>query len=397
MANSMTPDALQPIVHYVRRMRLADGGVVRAVADLADAVARTGRPVSIITTDSDEEARIWPDISPNLRLVRSPEPVRMIGALPRPVAEEAARASILHLHTPWDRGNPALSRFARRAGIPCVLSTHGMLDEWSMSQRAAKKRLYLSVFGRRVLEGVAAVHCTAEAEWTQARRWVPRARGVVVPLVFDLADYRDLPGPALAQGHWPEIDTGQPVVLFLSRLHYKKGPEVLVDAVGLLRERGVGARCVFAGPGEADAVAALRRRAAGLGVDGQMLYTGMVAGAEKVSLYQAADVFVLPTSQENFGFVFFEALAAGTPVVTTRGVDTWPELESSGGAVLVERDPAAIADAIEGLLNDDARRAKMGAAGRVWTLDRFAPGKVVNEYLSLYDRLAQGAAPSPDG
>jgi phosphatidylinositol alpha-1,6-mannosyltransferase len=94
--------------------------------------------------------------------------------------------------------------------------------------------------------------------------------------------------------------------------------------------------------------------------------------------------FALPTSQENFGFVFFEALASGTPVVTTRGVDTWEELVGSGGGVVAENNPRAFADALATLLTDPDRAARMGAAGRAWALRHFDHADTISDYEALY-------------
>lgn len=381
-------DPMQPVLHYLPHIRLAEGGVVRAVVDLCDAIARAGRPVILATADTFDAQKIWPDTPENLTILPIDRPLGARGPIKQPLRDAVRRASVVHLHTPWDRGNLALAREARRAGVPYILSLHGMLDDWCMSQRSPKKRLYLALAGRRLLEHAAAVHCTARAEWTQAKRWAPKAVGVVAPLVFDLSDYSDLPGETPAIARWPALGDDRPALLFLSRIHYKKGADVFLDAAGLLRERGSDAAFFIAGPGDDADLRALRDQADRIGLTDRVHFLGMVTGVEKVSLYQAADMFVLPTSQENFGFVFFEALAAGTPVVTTRGVDTWPELEDSGGAIITERDANRIAEAVAPLLADRPRLTAMGESGRAWTLERFAPGAVIREYLDLYNRLA---------
>jgi glycosyltransferase involved in cell wall biosynthesis len=128
----------------------------------------------------------------------------------------------------------------------------------------------------------------------------------------------------------------------------------------------------------------MRQRAAAAGLGERAAFLGLVSGVEKLSVYQAADLFVLPTSQENFGFVFPEALACGVPVVTTKGVDTWPELEGSGGAMIVPAEAAAMAEAIRQLLADPDRCRRMGAKGREWVLREFGGTAVVERYEALY-------------
>jgi glycosyltransferase involved in cell wall biosynthesis len=126
-------------------------------------------------------------------------------------------------------------------------------------------------------------------------------------------------------------------------------------------------------------------------LEGHVVFPGFVTGQEKVSLYQAADVFVLPTSQENFGFVLFEALAAGTPVVTTRGADTWPELERCGGAVIVPADADAIAEVVGALLDDPERRATMGQCGREWVFGNLDGERVIEAFEQLYAEIASSS------
>jgi glycosyltransferase involved in cell wall biosynthesis len=114
-------------------------------------------------------------------------------------------------------------------------------------------------------------------------------------------------------------------------------------------------------------------------------FLGFITPEEKYSLYRAADLFALPTHMENFGYVFFEALASELPVVTTK-VDTWPELTESGGALIVPQTPEAFADAIQSLLADPERRRRMGRSGRVWVEENLNTARVVRDLAALYQR-----------
>ena len=108
-----------------------------------------------------------------------------------------------------------------------------------------------------------------------------------------------------------------------------------------------------------------------------------MSGCAKLWLYEAADVFVLPTFQENWGFVLIESLACATPVITTRAVDIWPELQSSGASVIVDATPDATAAALSELLGDRARREAVGPTGRAWVLDNLSVDRVLDRYEQL--------------
>ena len=144
------------------------------------------------------------------------------------------------------------------------------------------------------------------------------------------------------------------------------------------------ARCPAA-PGRADLGAHPR---SGCSLNGAAHFVGHVGGALKISLYEWADVFVLPTSQENFGLVLPEALACRTPVITTKGVDIWPELEASGGAVIVDAEPSTLAKEIKAMLEEADRRKQMGERGRQWVMERLTPQVIVYAYESLYREVA---------
>ncbi len=378
------------ILHVLSRLRLEDGGVVRAVIDLAGASADAGHRVAVASWDAPDAPDTWSrgaNAAPGApRLVAFDPPTRT-GSLSVDAAEhlrnDIAEAEVVHLHTPWDPINRTLGRLCESLRTPYIVSIHGMLDDWSMAQRGLKKRLYLAYAGRRLLERAAFVHCTAGAELEQSKVWYPRGTGRVVPLVFDIEPYRDLPGPELARETFG-LDADTPTVLFLSRMHVKKGVHVLVKAAAHLRDAGVECQTLIAGTGDATYEAAIRSQIDAMKLSDRVRLLGMVKGPEKVSLYQAADVFALPTSQENFGFVLPEALACETPAITTKGVDIWPELESSGSTLIVEQTHEAFAEAIAGLLVDEGRRREMGAKGRAWVMDYLEPGAVQRMYDQLY-------------
>ena len=383
------------IVQYMSRMKLEDGGVVRAVLDLCGALAARGHDVTLLACDSSDVPLTWHSGGDGLPRVHTVQ--GRSGPLPRltqPATLDAQRiiqqADVLHLHVPWDPICIQLGRIARQAGVPYLVGIHGMLDDWSMKQKSLTKRLYLAIKGRRFLEQAAAVHCTAQAEREQSEKWYPKGRPVVLPLIFDLEEYIDLPGPQLARQAFASVipSTDEPVLLFLSRLHPKKRVDLLIEAAGELRRRGVSFKLLIAGTGDEPYEAQLRQLVKERALTEQIAFVGFVTGKEKVSLYQAAHLFVLPTHQENWGFVLLESLACGTPVITTKGVDIWPELESTGGAVIADASPDAIADAIVALLSDDPRRQSMGVKGRDWVLRNLTVERVLDRYEQLYREIS---------
>jgi glycosyltransferase involved in cell wall biosynthesis len=379
------------IIHYCPRMQLALGGVVRAVLDWCSVLAARGNEVILATYDSPDAPADW-DGSPG-----KPKVVWLPGAAGnKPVPAEAVRIweklltppAAAHLHTPWMASNMQMARACRRAGVPYIVSIHGMLDDWSMAQRTLKKRLFLTLGGRRFLRAADRIHYTAAAERDQAQKWAPGSRAAVLPYLVDLSQFQTLPGREMAAAKF-DLDSRTPVVLFLSRLHEKKGVEILIDAADCLRREGRKFKMLIAGSAAATEKGYEQRLGdlvQRLGLGEVVFFVGLVTGAEKISLYQAADLFVLPTHQENFGLVLIEAMAAGTPVLTTRGTDIWREI-TEAGATISEIAAAPLSEAMGKLLGDRAALAESGRRAREWVMKRFAVDALAGEYERLYAQI----------
>lgn len=391
------------ILHYLQAIRLKDGGVVRAVLDMCTYQARAGHEVTLATCDDADIPREWKSGGP--RLPR----IALVGPAPRaPVGQGAFRARVeplvrdadaVHLHVIWDPSQLAFANLARKLGKPYVQSPHGMLADWSVSQKKAKKAIYWSLFGKDFIDHAAFVVTTAQGELDQTAKRHPRTRGAVIPLVFDIDPYRQKPTPELARKHLPLPPNDVPLIMYLSRLHYKKRPDLLLAAGKRMREMGAKFRLVFAGPCDETYDAQLRGYAKQLGIEDITTFLGMVPAEYKPSLFSAVDLFALPTSMENFGFVYFESLASATPVVTTRGTDTWRELEACGGGRIVGMirsdiiegqvgggDVEELAATLADTIRDRSRLRPMGETGREWVMKNLAPESVVGRYIDMYER-----------
>lgn len=380
------------------------GGVVRAVLDLCGALAREGHDVTLGSPHPVGVPASWrsgsgtgtptvvdtgPTRAGHLRLGRR-------GAVA--LGPALATARVVCLHEAWTPVNLRIARRARRAGAAVVVSPHGMLDDWSMSVRTWKKRLWLALAGRRYFHRADVVLCTAEAEAEQARRWIPRARLAVAPLVVLPAEEEDTPRKVrLPRGPNGPAGTRPARLLFLSRLHPKKGLDDLLEAAAMLASRGRNVELWIAGSGDAAIERRLPARIDELGLADRTRILGFVDGPAKTELTRRADLLVLPTRQENYGLVLFEALRAGTPVLTTRGVDTWRELEASGAAtILSDARPRPLADALEEVL-DAGDLAARGAKGRAWFRRHCSPGAVVARTVEVYELASSVAAQRRSG
>lgn len=399
-ADSLGRGLCVKIVYYFDRVRLEQGGTLRSILDLSRVMASRGHDVTLVTFDDTDIPAAWRDGTPAPhgawpRVVKIDAPTLPAGFYPpggpAQIAGLLHGADLVHLSCIWQPSTAQVATIARRLGIPTVLSCHGMLDEWSMRQSRLKKQVFLGLVAGGLLKHSTILHATADDEKRQAAAWVPEARIAVVPYVTDLSLFERLPGPQMAREKFgiPALGTADdlPVVLFLSRLHYKKQPETLIRAAKALDDRGVRCRVLFAGTGDEAYVQSLHRLITDLKLDpARCRLVGMVSGDLKLSLYQAADVFALPTSQENFGLVYTEALACETPIIATRGTDIWRELERSGAAEIADATPAAFADAIARMVSDRPALAERGRRGRAFVFDWLEVDRTAAAFEAMYQR-----------
>ena len=371
------------ILHYCARLCLKDGGVVRAVLDMTTAISKAGKEVTLLGTEGSD----WPPHDSGVQVIQTGPfdraPTRFSKERLNSFMEYIEQTDVLHLHTPCEPANIQLAKIAQSCKVPYIISIHGMLDDWSMKQRAFKKRLFLWFGGKSYLQKAAAIHCTAEAEVAQVRQWTPRGNHVVIPYVFDPSEYLYPPPTSDPHKFWPQRGKERTIVLFLSRIHEKNGVELFLHAASEVNKTH-DARFIIAGSGDPDYERTLHALVTTLDLDDSVEFVGFVAGDRKTALYRATSIFALPTSQENFGLVLPEAMACSIPSITTKGNDVWPELERSGGAFIIDGSKKQLVSSLTKLLDDPQLRSTMGNAGRSWVQQTFEGDTVVNSYISLY-------------
>jgi len=381
------------ILHFIPSLSSAVGGPARAVIDLCKALAARDHEVTLLTSDAGQAPQSWQNAADKLpRIVVLPSAslpgFTYLGSALRTFDLSVQSHDVLHVHGMWEFANIQLCGIASAHCKPYAISVHGMLDPWSMSQGTLKKRVYLEMVGKKWLRAASRIHLTVQSELDAGSKFFPRKLGRVVPLLVDLESYRRLPGPGLANAKLEERcgeHAGKPRILFLSRLHPKKGLETLLQSARLLASRNRAVSIVVAGDGDAAYVAQLKSEARDLGES--VIFLGETTGELKLSLYQACDVFALPTQQENFGLVFIEALGCGLPVITTNAVGSKAELQASGAVTFVDRTPEQFADAIERLLLDAPGRMETARRGREWMLESFDPAISAQRFESFYAEM----------
>ena len=267
---------------------------------------------------------------------------------------------VVHIYGLYDLLGPAVASFCRRRGLPYVVEPMGMFRP--IVRNLWLKRFYHALLGGAMLRGSSRLIATSEQErWELVEGGVPEARVVVRRNGIELPEH--LPPAGSFRRQW-NIPAEARMILFLGRLVTKKSPELMLEAFARWR-RGTGepqsAFLVVAGPDEGDGYRQrLEALATGLGLNTGVLFTGPLYDEAKWAAYRDADLFVLPSQNENFGNTAAEAVACGTPVLVTDRCGIAPLVDQRAGLV-VPHDREALRAGLARLLEDEALRQRLRA------------------------------------
>jgi glycosyltransferase involved in cell wall biosynthesis len=391
------------ILHVIASLARRYGGPPQVCLELCGELARRGARVSIYTTDIDGPGRMdvprdrpqWIEgVEVRYFPVQSPRRYVMSWPLARALREAVPAHDVAHLHSLYLFPPTIAAHYCRRAGVPYLVRPHGTLDPYLYRRHRGRKWLYERLIERRNLERAAALHFTTSEEAELTRPLGLSARPVVVAPGVHLDRYQmNAEGPA-PPPPWP-ARPGRRVVLFLGRLNFKKGLDLLARAFGDLARRRRDVHLVLAGPDDDGYGATVRRWLAEAGVLERCTIAGMQVGAAKLAALHRADVFTLPSYSENFGVTVVEAMACGLPVVVSDRVNIWREIAAARAGLVVAPEAGQLGRALAAVL-DHPDRAAMGARGRQLVAEQFTWAVAGERMLAVYEDILDPARREPD-
>jgi len=222
---------------------------------------------------------------------------------------------LLHIHGLWEFGNHLLSSYSRKLNIPYIISPRGALEPWSLEQKKIKKKIAFNLYQKKDLERASFIHATSNQEAINFRNIGLKNNIIVIPNGIDLEGFNI--------SDRVEKDN---IILFVSRLHPKKGIEVLLDSIFLLKDKLRSKwKVEIYGSGEPIYVNNLTKIIKLKGLEGIVKIFEPIYGELKINKIRSSKVLVLPSYSENFGNIIAESLACETPVITTTNTP-WEEL-----------------------------------------------------------------------
>ncbi|MCA8986321.1 MAG: glycosyltransferase [Planctomycetaceae bacterium] len=381
------------IVHAIPYMHPVGGGPPVVVDRFCRELQNQGHDVSVVTTDAlvpagDAE---W------VEAYQHQYPLHVVPAARRHVfgyssqlnsmlKHQIANADLVHLHNLWSYCTGQVDSLCKRLHVPFVVSPHGMLDPHSMSRKAWKKRLYghLLEFPRlRHAAGMIYTHPQEQLLAEQTCRGLPA--GHIVPLGADdpdLTGIEDLQERLLEQ--YPQW-RNRKRILFLGRIHPKKGLDLLLPAFADLRTEMPEAHLILAGPVSPDYRVQFEQTVREHRLEADITCTGHVSGLEKWAIYSLSNLFVLPSYQENFAITVVEALRMGVPVLLSDRVNIWSDIVDAEAGVCCPLDVPEIQKLLKQMLSDEKSRAKLGRNGQELVCRRFNWKSATNRLCQAYE------------
>lgn len=384
------------ILQLLPTLDLSSGGVARTVLATSRELAARGHVTEIASFDEPSARWVVDAGLPVHALWGSRTTYGYSKAMLHWLREHGPRFDRVIVNGLWQYHGLAAWRAFAGTATPYFVFPHGMLDVWfkrTYPLKHLKKWPYWAWAEYRILRDAAAVIYTSEEERQQAREsfWLYRCREKICALGIEK------PTPASADlffNRFPELRQKR-IVLFLSRLHPKKGCDLLVEAFLRFASSHPAHVLVLAGPDQIGWESELRARAEKAGSGDRVVFTGMLEGEIKQSAFAAAEVFVLPSHQENFGLAVAEALAAGLPVLISDRVNIWREIVEDGAGYVEHDDLEGTTRLLERWLQTmPESRATMAANARNCFTRRFEIERAVASLLEILTESAQTAPAS---
>jgi glycosyltransferase involved in cell wall biosynthesis len=301
----------------------------------------------------------------------------MLGRL-RALANES---TVLHGHGLWLMSNIYPGIVARRQKVPLIVAPRGMLGPGALGFSRFRKQLMWEAAQKAALRAASCMHATSEQEYLDIRSFGLRHPVAIIPNGIDV------PVATALAGH----RNGTRTVLYLGRIHPKKGLDRLIGAWRVVEGQGHGWRLRIIGPDEGGYLGSLKRQSAELGLR-RVSFEAPLFGDAKQDAYRDADIFVLPTLDENFAMTVAEALAQGTPVICTKGAP-WSGLEANGSGWWIDHGIEALAAALsKAMAIPHDSLEEMGRRGRDWMLRDFSWDGVAQKMATVYGWLLHSTA-----
>lgn len=384
------------VLHVIPSVASCRGGPSKAVIDMVSSLRSQEVDSEIATTN--DNGRITLDISLNSLIVYQGVPVRFFERFSPPIravrefaysvsfsnwlSKNIDNYDVLHIHAIFSYCSTYAMSLARKKRIPYVVRPIGQLQKWSLAQSQTRKKWYLKYIERSNIESASMVHYTDDSELIESSE-VVHAKGQVIPLgitppVETCLSERE------AKKQWG-VNSNDFIVLYLSRLHEKKGLELLMQALALIDEPSL--KLLVAGDGEAVYKQHLDSLSKSLGLDERCSFLGHVEGETKAALLQHSELYALTSYSENFGISALEAMANGLAPLVCEGVALSNVIKKNQLGLVCETDIKQIETQLRFAVENQQQIKALGQQAKQYTGHYYSWTHIATQLKSLYQSI----------
>jgi glycosyltransferase involved in cell wall biosynthesis len=384
---------LRRSINLTSHLDLKFGGISAAVPSLAEATVLTHRYSALTVGFCEATEAVECCHVDNVTTLRLPiDRYRPLGDLHvnMRLSPIIAECDVVHIHGLWRAHCAAAGRIAVKHRIPFIVSAHGMLDDWAFHNKRWKKTIYSAVIERPNLEKAACLRALTRVEVDNYRAFGLRNPVALIP--NGVSPPPQFSAQRFFERH-PKLE-GLRLVLFLSRIHYKKGTDLLCRAWASIASQFPDAHLVFAGPDFDSTLQKTRSEVQQLHIQERVTFAGMLSGPDKWAALAAATVFVLPSWSEGFSVATLEALAASRPVIITHQCN-FPEIASEKCGWLIQPDVGELEAALsEALSLPQSSLDRLGENGRDYVAGHYSWPHIGAQMTEVYDWVLGGPRPT---
>jgi glycosyltransferase involved in cell wall biosynthesis len=372
------------------------GGPIESVHALNASLVAEGADVTVYTTSIDGEKNMdvplgTPVLKDGVKIFYFPPSFPRAwfysSAMKRALKKTIRDFDIVHITSVFLSVSFLGARLAKKFGIPSVISPRGSLMKDPMRRKGIKKSIYFSFFEKKNLQHATGIFFTTPQEETEFReQGFPLQNGFVIPNALR-EGMKEGDGESFRKrfGILPSAR----VVLFMGRLNPIKGLDILLPAFQKIAHENTDAVLVLAGPDENNFKKVLEEKIKELGIEGRVIFTGLLHTEEKYSAFSACDIFTLPSYSESFGMAALEAMFFGKPVVLTEGVALAPFVSRAGAGEISAQNEKSLSEALQSFFEHPERMKECGEKGRALVSREFSPKTIAQKCLNAYDTILQ--------
>ena len=379
------------VLHVIPSLSPALGGPTQVALQIVKAMRSQGIDGEIVTTNHDQAivpletlteyqgVPVW-----FLPITSTLKEYIFSASLTKWLWQHVADYDLLDNHYLFSYAPSCAAAIARLQHIPYTLRTQGQLTPWALKQSRFKKQLYTLAIERHNLRQAAAIHCTTQQEAEDLRNFGIPTATITLPLGVE-------PPTPIANAtsklqNLYGIPGDRTIVLFLSRLHPKKRPDLLIEAFQQAIIQNSHCHLILAGSGDTEYTNCLQQLVAKNHLSDRVTFTGFVTGEQKNLILQGADIFVLPSYSENFGIAVAEAMAAGLPVIVTPGVQISTDIAIANAGIVID-SKTELVRAIAQLVESQAMRSQLSQNAIKLATNKYNWDKIASLLISDYSKI----------